>query len=47
LDVEEEHIRFTGELCDLPNLNLETLKIKPYAKVNDVDKINMESRENI
>lgn len=47
LDVEEEHIRFTGELCDLPNLDKETLKIKPDAKINDVDKINMESRENI
>ena len=47
LDVEEEHIRFTGELCDLPNLNKETLKLKPYAKINDVDQINMESRENI
>ena len=47
LDVNEEHIRFTGELCDKPNLELETLKIKPYAKINDVDKINMESRENI
>lgn len=47
LDVEEEHIRFTGQLCDLPNLEKETLKIKPYAKINDVDQINMESRENI
>lgn len=47
LDVEEEHIRFTGELCDPPNLDKETLKLKPYAKINDVDKINMESRENI
>jgi hypothetical protein len=47
LDVEEEHIRFTGELCDPPNLDKETLKLKPYAKINDVDQINMESRENI
>ena len=47
LDVEEEHIRFTGQLCDLPNIDKETLKLKPYAKINDVDKINMESRENI
>ena len=47
LDVEEEHIKFTGQLCDLPNLDKETLKIKTYAKINDVDKINMESRENI
>lgn len=47
LDVEQEHIKFTGQLCDLPNLDKETLKIKTYAKINDVDKINMESRENI
>ncbi len=47
LDVEEEHIRFTGELCDKPNLEKETLKLKPYAKINDVDQINMESREDI
>lgn len=47
LDVEEEHIRFTGELCDLPNLNKETLKLKPYAKINDVDQINMESGEDL
>ena len=47
LDVEEEHIRFTGQLCDLPDLTLETLKLKPYAKLNDVDKINMESREDL
>jgi len=47
LDVEEEHIRFTGQLCDLPNLDKETLKLKLYAKINDVDQINMESRENI
>jgi hypothetical protein len=47
LDVEEEHIRFTGELCDPPNLDKETLKLKPYAKINDVDQINMESREDI
>ena len=47
LDVEEEHIRFTGELCDLPDLDKETLKLKLYAEINDVDKINMESRENI
>jgi len=47
LNVEEEHILHTGQLCDLPNLEKETLKLKPYAKINDVDKINMESRENI
>jgi hypothetical protein len=47
LDVDEEHIRFTGELCDLPNLNKETLKLKPYAKINDVDQINMESGEDL
>ena len=47
LDVDEEHIRFTGQLCDLPDLNKETLKLKPYAKINDVDQINMESREDL
>lgn len=36
LDVDEEHIKFTGELCDKPNLELETLKLKPNAKINDV-----------
>jgi len=47
LNVEEEHIRHTGQLCDLPNLELETLKLKSYAKINDVDQINMESGQNI
>ena len=47
LNVEEEHIRHTGQLCDLPNLEKETLKLKPYAKINDVDQINMESRKDL
>ena len=47
LNVEEEHILHTGQLCDLPNLEKETLKLKPYAKINDVDQINMESREDL
>lgn len=49
LNVDEIHIRHTGELCDLPDFNKETLKIKikTHAKLNDVDQINMESRKNI
>jgi len=47
LNVEQEHILHTGQLCDLPDLDKETLKIKPYAKINDVDQINMESREDL
>ena len=47
LDVEEEHIRFTGELCDLPNLEKETFKTEIYDEFNDVDQINMEPSKNI
>lgn len=47
LNVEEEHILYTGQLCDLPDLDKETLKLKPYAKINDVDQINMESGQNL
>ena len=47
LNVDEIHIRHTGELCDLPDFDKETLKIKTYAKLNDVDQINMESGKNI
>lgn len=42
LAVDEEHIRVTGELCNLPDLDKETLKIKQNGKINDVDKLNME-----
>lgn len=45
LDVEEKHIRVTGELCDLPNLEKETLKLKLNGTNNDVDKLNMEHRK--
>jgi hypothetical protein len=45
LDVEEKHIRVTGELCDLPDLEKETLKLKPNGTNNDVDKLNMEHRK--
>jgi len=47
LNVEEEHILYTGQLCDLPDLEKETLKLKFYAKINDVDQINMESGEDL
>ena len=47
LAVDPEHIKHTGELCDKPNIDLETLKLKPHAKLNDVDQINMESRKDI
>lgn len=47
LDVDEIHIRHTGELCDLPDFDKETLKLIIYGKNNDVDQINMESRKNI
>jgi hypothetical protein len=45
LDVDESHIRHTGELCDKPNLDSETLKIKPYGKINDADSHKVESSE--
>ena len=45
LDVDEQHIRFTGELCDKPNLDKETLKTNLHGKINDVDKLNMEHRK--
>ena len=45
LDVKEEHIKFSGELCNLPDLEKETLKLKPNGTNNDVDKLNMEHRK--
>ncbi len=47
LAVDEEHIRFTGELCDLPNLEKETLKPKLYAKINDAYSFLLEQREDL
>lgn len=47
LDVDPKHINHTGELCDKPDLEQETLKLKPHAKLNDVDKINMEQRQDL
>jgi len=44
LAVDEEHIKVTGELCNIPDLEKETLKIKTNGKINDVDQINMEHR---
>lgn len=47
LGVDEEHIRFTGELCDLPDLEKETLKPKSYAKINDAYPFLLEQREDL
>lgn len=47
LAVDEEHIRFTGELCDLPDLEKETLKPKSYAKINDAYPFLLEQREDL
>lgn len=47
LDVDEEHIKFTGELCDKPNFELETLKLKRNAKINDVHPLIVEPRKDI
>jgi hypothetical protein len=47
LDVDPVHILHTGELCDKPDMEKETLKIKLYVKLNDVDKINVEPKQNI
>jgi len=47
LDVDEEHIKFTGELCDKPNLQLETLKLKENAKINDVHPLIVEQGKNL
>ena len=47
LDVDESHIRHTGELCDKPNINSETLKLTPNGKTNDADTLSMEPEENI
>lgn len=46
LDVDIKHIKHTGELCDKPDIERETLKLKRHAKFNDVDKVNMEQQTN-
>lgn len=47
LAVDEEHIKFTGQLCDLPNLDQETLKLKPNGKINDARPIELEQIKDI
>lgn len=46
LDVDESHIRHTGELCDKPNLESETLKLQLHGKINDGNPHQVESNEN-
>jgi len=46
LAVDEEHLKFTGQLCNIPDLEKEKLNIKTNGKINDVDQINMEHRKN-
>lgn len=48
LDVPEEHIRFTGELCDKPDFTQETLNLKPTnGEINDADQFHMEQRQDL
>ena len=48
LDVPEEHIRFTGELCDKPDFNQERLNLKPtHGEINDAHHFHMEQGQNI
>lgn len=47
LDVDEKHIRHTGELCDKPNLDLETFKLKDHATKHDDDSHEVESKQNV
>lgn len=47
LDVDEKHIRHTGELCDKPNLDLETFKPHEHGTNNDADSHQMESNQNL
>jgi Fe-S cluster biosynthesis and repair protein YggX len=47
LAVDESHIKVTGQLCDKPDLEKETLKLKPHASINDVDQVFLESSEDI
>ena len=46
LDVDEKHILHTGELCNKPNIDLETFKTKPHATNNDADQHQMEPIKN-
>jgi hypothetical protein len=47
LNVDEEHIHVTGQLCDKPDLEKETLKLIHNAKHNDLNPWNMEQQTNI
>jgi hypothetical protein len=47
LDVDESHIRHTGELCDKPNINNETLKLTPHGKNNADRSRKVESNQDI
>lgn len=47
LDVHIQHIKHTGELCDKPDIDKETLKLKPNEKHHDADSHKLESEQNI
>lgn len=42
LNVEEIYFNVNGELCDKPNLKLETFKLKPNEKHDDVNPLDVE-----
>lgn len=42
LDVDTVHIEHTGQLCDKPNIDKETLKLKPNEKHDDVNPLDVE-----
>lgn len=47
LDVDPVHILHTGQLCDKPDIDQETLKLKPNVKHDDVNPLDVEQRKNI
>lgn len=47
LDVDEKHIRHTGELCDKPNLESETLKLELNGEINDAHPQQVESNQDL
>lgn len=47
LNVDKEHILVTGQLCDKPDFDKETLKQKPNVKHDDVNPLDVEQRKNI
>lgn len=47
LAVDEIHIKFTGQLCDKPDLEKELLKLKPNAKLNDANQVFLESGKDL